>query len=209
MAGTTADADREVGGASSHGVVHHAPLLRGRAQGLRVRPRGGRVGAPRRRAQRDCGVQVIFTPQHVDIPVIAAEVPEILVFAQHIDALEPGRGVGSVLPEAVKAAGAAGVLLNHAERRLDRDLLARTMARAREVGLATMVCADDARDAAGIASLRPDVIIVEDPDLIGVGSSPDVARASVAATNGEICASTRGCASSMGRASATPATCTT
>jgi triosephosphate isomerase (TIM) len=126
------------------------------------------------------GVRIIVTPQHVDIPLIASEVPGVLVFAQHMDALRPGRGVGAVLPEAVKAAGAAGVLLNHAERRLSREDLALTMHRAAEVGLATMVCADDAADAAEVARLGPDVIIVEAPDLIGAGSSAGGARASVA-----------------------------
>ena len=35
-------------------------------------------------------------------------------FAQHMDYLPVGRGLGSV-SEAVKAAGAVGVMLNHAE----------------------------------------------------------------------------------------------
>src|SRR5512136_679646 len=60
------------------------------------------------------GVQIIFTPQYVDIPLVAHEMKSVLVFAQHMDDLPIGRGIGSVLPEAVKAAGAAGVLLNHA-----------------------------------------------------------------------------------------------
>ncbi len=57
------------------------------------------------------GVQIIFTPQSVDIRLLALEMQRVLVFAQHMDSLEVGRGIGSVLPEAVKAAGAAGVLL--------------------------------------------------------------------------------------------------
>src|SRR4030067_413939 len=60
-------------------------------------------------------VQIIFTPQYVDIPLLAKETEHLLVFAQHMDSLPIGRGVGSVLPEAVKAAGAVGVLLNHDE----------------------------------------------------------------------------------------------
>ena len=70
-------------------------------------------------------VRIIITPQYVDIPVVAEAVDEVMVFAQHMDALAPGRGVGSVLPEAIKAAGADGVLLNHVERRLSRSELAR------------------------------------------------------------------------------------
>ncbi len=127
-------------------------------------------------------VRVIVTPQYVDIPAVAQAVERVMVFAQHMDALRPGRGVGSVLPEAVKAAGAQGVLLNHVERRLSRVELAETMRRADEVGLATIVCADDVDDAVGIARLSPDVIIVESPDLIAGGRRDD-SRGAIAAAN--------------------------
>jgi len=126
-------------------------------------------------------VCVIFTPQYVDIPAAVEAVERVMVFAQHMDALRPGRGVGSVLPEAIRAAGAQGVLLNHVERRLSRDELARTMRRADEVGLATMVCADDVRDAVAIARLSPDVIILESPDLIAGGRRDDSSGAIAAA----------------------------
>lgn len=117
----------------------------------------------------DYGVQVIFTPQYVDIPRMADAVQRVLVFAQHMDSLRPGRGVGSVLPEALREAGATGVLLNHSERRLNRTDLVATMSRAAEVGLATMVCADDAAQAVEVARLDPAVIIVESPAEIATG----------------------------------------
>lgn len=114
-------------------------------------------------------VQIIFTPQYVDISLLAHEMKRVLVFAQHMDSLKIGRGIGSVLPEAIKAAGAVGVLLNHVEKRLSMDELRLTMQRADEVGLATMVCADTLEDAVVIAKMQPNIIIAESPDLIGVG----------------------------------------
>lgn len=132
---------------------------------------------------RTYGVQGIITPQYVDIPLIARAVERLIVFAQHMDSLTPGRGVGSVLPEAIKAAGARGVLLNHVERRLARRELTRTMRRANEVGLATMVCADDVDDAVSIAELSPDIIIVEAPDLIAGGRRDDGNRAAIPVAN--------------------------
>jgi triosephosphate isomerase len=114
-------------------------------------------------------VQIIITPQYVDIPILARVMENVLVFAQHMDSLEVGRGVGSVLPEALKAAGAVGVLLNHAEKKLLKDELERTIKRADKIGLATMVCADTLQDAAMVAYMEPNIIIAESPDLIGVG----------------------------------------
>lgn len=135
------------------------------------------------RASRDTGVQVIITPQAVDLAPVARIVETVLVFAQHMDALVPGRGIGSTLPEAVRAAGAVGTLLNHVERRLSRDELKRTMRRADELGLATLVCADDAEDAASIAALGPTAIIVEAPQLIAGGRRAEAERAAIAAAN--------------------------
>jgi triosephosphate isomerase len=114
-------------------------------------------------------VQIIFTPQAVDIPVLARVTKDLLIFAQHMDSLPVGRGVGSILPEAVKAAGAVGVLLNHAEKKLSMAELERTIWRADQVGLASMACADNLEEAVVVARMHPNIIIAESPDLIGVG----------------------------------------
>jgi len=100
-----------------------------------------------------------------------------------MDLIGIGRGIGTVLPEAVKAAGAVGVLLNHVEKRLSIAELSRTIRRADEVGLASMVCADDLEDALAIAQLDPNIIIVESPDLIGVGQRGKNDREMIRKTN--------------------------
>lgn len=114
-------------------------------------------------------VDIIVTPQYVDIPCVFERTKNIFVFAQHMDSIQVGRGIGSVLPEAVKAAGASGVLLNHVERRLSEEQLSRSIDRANEVGLMTMVCADDLDGAINVARLNPTIIIAESPNLIGGG----------------------------------------
>ena len=58
------------------------------------------------RASREYGVQVIFTPQCSEIERVARETEDLLVFAQHMDPLSPGRGLGAVLPEAVNGLSA-------------------------------------------------------------------------------------------------------
>lgn len=114
-------------------------------------------------------VPVIFTPQYVDIPLLARHVKNIYIFAQHMDSLPVGRGVGAVLPEALKAAGATGVLLNHVEKPLSLAEIERTIRRADEVGLATLVCADTLENAVAIARLAPNILLAESPALIGTG----------------------------------------
>jgi len=123
-------------------------------------------------------VRIILTPQYTDIYPIARATRNLLVFAQHMDSLPVGRGIGSVLPEAVKAAGAGGVLLNHVEKRLSQAQIRDTIRRADEVGLASMVCADTPEDAALLAKFQPNIILAESPLLIGEGkrSSDDQAE---------------------------------
>lgn len=114
-------------------------------------------------------VRIVITPQCVDIPMLVRETEHILVFAQHMDSLKVGRGIGSVLPEAIKEAGALGSLLNHAEKKLGMAEIERTIRRADETGLATMVCADNLEEAVELARLGPNVILAEAPGSIEAG----------------------------------------
>ena len=114
-------------------------------------------------------VQIIFTPQYVDIPLLASETENLLIFAQHMDSIVVGRGVGSVLPEAIKAAGASGVMLNHTEKPISLPEIERTIKRADDVGLASMVCADTLENVAAIARFAPNILLAEPPELIGTG----------------------------------------
>lgn len=130
------------------------------------------------------GVNFAVSPQVSDIWLIASQV-KIPVFAQHFDVITPGQNTGHILPEALKAAGACGSLLNHAERRVPFSFLADAINRAREVGLATVVCARDIKEAKEIAALNPDCVAIEPPELIGgdisvSSASPDIIKNAVA-----------------------------
>jgi len=118
-------------------------------------------------------VRVILTPQYTDIYRVAQETENVLVFSQHMDSLGIGRGLGSVLPEAVKAAGAVGVMLNHVEKQLSVAELRACIRRAEEVGLFSIVCADSIAEAAAIACFAPDIIVCEPSELIGAGQKSD------------------------------------
>lgn len=119
-------------------------------------------------------LDVIVTPQYADIRLLAENTHYIHVYAQHMDPLRPGRGLGSVLPESVKEAGAVGVMLNHAEKKLTLPVIAETIARADEVGLATIVCADTVEEIRQVAELGPNLIVAEPTDLIGTGVASDM-----------------------------------
>ena len=119
------------------------------------------------------GVKCIFTPHLTDIHLIAQNTKEILICAQKIDPIPVGRGQGSILPEAVKAAGAHGAMINHVECACTLAQLRANIIRAREVGLFSIVCADSIAEASAVARLNPDIVVAEPSELIGTGNASD------------------------------------
>ncbi len=118
-------------------------------------------------------VDIILTVGYTDIRPIAEATQRVNVFAPHMDPLPIGPGSGAVLAEAIKEAGAVGVQLNHAEKPITRDVLEQTIRRAKDVGLATMVCADSVDDVKAIAAMGPTVLVAEPTHLIGTGTTSD------------------------------------
>jgi triosephosphate isomerase len=113
-------------------------------------------------------VSVGVAPQHTDIATVAKTV-NIPVFAQHIDPIKPGSHTGRVLAESVKEAGAMGTLINHSERQLKLSDIDAMIRITREKGLVSVVCASNPNISAAVASLKPDIIAIEPPELIGTG----------------------------------------
>ena len=118
-------------------------------------------------------VDVILDVPDTEIFNIARNTKRIHVYSQHMDSLQVGKGMGRTLPEALKAAGAVGVMLNHAEHKLTIDEIRAAIARADEVGLATMVCADSVDEVREIAKLGPNILVAEPTELIGTGKPAD------------------------------------
>ncbi len=113
-------------------------------------------------------VSIGVAPQFADIEAVA-EAVKIPVFAQHIDPIKPGTYTGHVLAESVKEAGAVGTLINHSERQLKLSDINETIRIARENGLLSIVCANNPSISAAVAALKPDIIAIEPPELIGTG----------------------------------------
>ncbi len=128
---------------------------------------------------------IAVAPQFVDIGRIASEV-EIPVFAQHIDPITPGSHTGHILPQAVREAGAVGTIINHSERGLKLSDISATIKIARENGLTSVVCADTPEVSAAAAALKPDMIAVEPPELIGTGIPVSKARPEVVTNSIEL-----------------------
>jgi triosephosphate isomerase len=123
-------------------------------------------------------VEIVLAVQPADIKMISDSV-KIPVFSQHTDPIKYGSNTGWILPESVKSAGAAGTLLNHSERQINLETIRNSIARCRELGLRIVVCADTPDKAKEVASLKPDYIAIEPPELIGGDISVSKAKPEV------------------------------
>lgn len=129
------------------------------------------------------GVNICVVPQIADLASVC-NVVSIPVFAQHIDPIMPGSSTGHVLLESVKEAGAIGTLINHSEKRLKLCDIETIIARTREVGMISAVCTNNAAVSVAAAALKPDIVSLEPPELIGTGipvskSRPEVVTETV------------------------------
>ena len=82
----------------------------------------------------ETGASMAISVQATDITLCSKEV-KIPVWAEHIDPVTPGSHTGWTLPEAVKAAGALGTLINHSEHRLKLADIDYCISRANELDL--------------------------------------------------------------------------
>jgi triosephosphate isomerase len=127
------------------------------------------------KVSKETGVCIVVAPQLVDLAKVA-EAVEIPVFAQHIDPIKPGSFTGHVLAESVKEAGAIGTLINHSERQLKLSDIEAIIALTREKNLISCVCANNPRVSAAVAALKPDIVSIEPPELIGTGIAVSKAK---------------------------------
>lgn len=110
--------------------------------------------------------RIIIAVQPTDIRMISRAVG-IPVYAQHIDPVEPGAKTGHITLEAVLAAGAKGVIINHSENRQDVKFIGEVVKRVKSKKKKVIVCAKDPIEGAKLSKFKPDFIAVEPPKLIG------------------------------------------
>ena len=115
---------------------------------------------------QETGSSMAIAVQATDLLTCAQKV-DIPVFAEHIDPITPGSHTGWTLPEAVKAAGAVGTLINHSEHRLKLADIDVCVTRAKELNLDHIVCTNNVPTSKAAAAFAPHFIAVEPPELIG------------------------------------------
>jgi len=114
------------------------------------------------KVKEEIGVEIVVIPQIPDIRLIS-ENTNLSVIAPYADAVEPGRGMGYILLETIKEAGASGVIINHAEHPDKFSEISFKIKKCKKIGLDSLVCVDSIETGMAIAHLNPDSLIFEIP----------------------------------------------
>ncbi|MCK4589426.1 MAG: triose-phosphate isomerase [Nanoarchaeota archaeon] len=132
------------------------------------------------------GARVVICPQTADLALFAKKV-RIPVYAQHSDAIEPGRNTGFLSPAEAKAERVKGTLINHSEHPLSLREIKKLLKLCRKYKLISIVCVPNLGVLKKVRDLRPNYIAYEPPALIGGKISvseakPDVIKKAVEMT---------------------------
>jgi triosephosphate isomerase (TIM) len=126
----------------------------------------------------DLDIEIIVAPPVPSIASIASSV-KIPVFSQKAEDAPEGKSTGAIIPEALKAWGCSGSIVNHSESRVPYEVIARVMVRLKKNGLRSCLCAETPEEVVSLSNLQPDYLAVEPPELIGTGRSVSKAKPEV------------------------------
>ena len=115
---------------------------------------------------------------HIIICVNASDIYEVKkatknlkIYSEHVDFHNVGRATGFILPEAVKADGASGTLLNHSEHKLKWRTIKKTVKRCKQTKLKIILCISNLKQLKKALKLKPEAIAFEVPELISTSKS--------------------------------------
>ena len=117
----------------------------------------------------ETGVRIIIAPPMLYLRAAAERFSD--VFSQHVDHEGPGAHTGSVSAAMLKSVNVKGSLVNHSEKKLQPEIVKKTVNGLHEAGLESLVCAATTKEAVQIAHYSPAFVAVEPPELIGTGVS--------------------------------------
>jgi triosephosphate isomerase len=124
---------------------------------------------------KEHGANFAVAVQPSDIYRIKCEV-DIPVLSESIDPIDPGSNTGWILPEAVQESGACGTLINHSEKRMKLADIDWLINKCKKLNLIQVVCTNNVPVSVAVAALKPDIVAVEPPELIGTGISVSKAK---------------------------------
>ena len=138
------------------------------------------------RVAESADVEAIAAPPTPMISLVASRT-RVQVYSQSVAGVSGDKTTGTVLPEAVRAAGAAGTILNHSESRRTPGELEKLIPRLASMGMGVCLCAQTSEEAVQLSVFGTRYLAIEPPELIGSGmavsrAKPELIEQTVSAT---------------------------
>ena len=127
---------------------------------------------------RRSDAKIVVAPPQASLALVASQV-RIPVFAQHLDNSDAGSTTGFMVPEVAKSYGISGSLINHSEHRIPLAEIEKLIKKLSMLKMTSVVCARTSNEVKKLASLKPDYVAIEPPELIGSGVAVSKARPGV------------------------------
>jgi triosephosphate isomerase len=141
------------------------------------------------KVQKKTKVNIIVCVETTYLEEVAKRVM-IPVFAQHTDCETLGKSTGHIIPEQLLNINVRGSLLNHSEDKIDIKRIENTVIRLKELDMTSIVCAKSETEAKSIAkfkTIRPTLIAIEPPELIGGETSISQAKPGIIPKAVKVC----------------------
>ncbi|MEK6939642.1 MAG: triose-phosphate isomerase [Nanoarchaeota archaeon] len=124
--------------------------------------------------------ELVIAPSLPTLEEVAAGT-SLTVFSQHTDRAGLGPFTGKISAQELKKIGVKGTLLNHSERKIPFPILKKIAADCKKNKLIVVICASSLEEAKQVATLKPDYLAYEPPELIGGNVSVTKAKPEVIA----------------------------
>ena len=109
------------------------------------------------------------------------------VMGQHVDLNPYGPFTGSVPMESLISMGIKSSLLNHSERRIEREVIFETVKKAKKLDFGLVVCCESLREIEVFSSNGANVIAYEPPELIGGDISVSTSKPDIIMEGVKVC----------------------
>jgi len=117
---------------------------------------------------KGCNLMVAVSP--IDVYNVSVNT-KVKVLCQHIDNVDFGKGTGKITGKSIKENKAKGVLINHAEDKVDIKEIKANVLRCKKLKMISVVCCATLNMAKKVSAFKPNYIAYEVPELIGTGKS--------------------------------------
>ncbi len=129
---------------------------------------------------------IYYCLSYIDLR-LNSKFPDLNIISQSVDLNGYGAFTGSISIESLMSIGIKGSLLNHSEKRIEKNNIVETVKKAKENNFKIVLCVENIEEIKNYSELEPDYIAYEPPELIGGNISVSSSKPELIEKASKIC----------------------